>query len=299
MVFFGKITFLTVALTPLPTPVRTMTLPSRLHRLESKGLLARPRPNVYVLGTVHIGEKSADEAALLIESVRPRAVIIEVAPSRVAKMRRDNEAGRSPESPPLNPAADPNVALLSLPALVERGFAGGGIGGILFAALILWPSLLKRSFTADEEANTLPRRNEFAAAVKAADTVGARIIAADLEMDELIGSVSRALSFSEWCKLAAVSAEEQLGLRMVDPIRRRRGESITDWADRRRSIDTARASRSHGKESSAAFSRVLVDGRDDRFAENCLVALDSEGEQPVVCVVGLVHLDGVVERLQE
>ena len=298
-----------------PSPHAQPVLPPKLQAAADKGLLIRPLPSVYLLGTVHIGSESADEARLLIDTVKPKAVVVEVATSRVATIRRRNEAakkarnneskdgeGQSLSTP--SKSNDPGVLLKSLPALAEKGWSTGGIAGLLFAITIIWGSLLKRSFTAQEETDTLPRADEFAAAIEAADAVGASVIPCDVELEELIGNVVRSLSLLGWMSLALNVAAETIGLREVDPIRRRRGESVVDWATRRRDIATARASRTHGEELSAGLNKALVDDRDERFARYCKKVIelseDMTGvEDAIVCVVGLVHVDGVAKKLQD
>ena len=298
-----------------PSPHAQLVLPPKLQAAADKGLLIRPLPNVYLLGTVHIGSESADEARLLIDTVKPKAVVVEVATSRVATIRRRNEAAKKARDDESNneeveslstpsKSNDPGVLLKSLPALAEKGWSTGGIAGLLFATTIIWGSLLKRSFTAQEETDTLPRADEFAAAIEAADAVGASVIPCDVELEELIGNVVRSLSLLGWMSLALNVAAETIGLREVDPIRRRRGESVVDWATRRRDIATARASRTHGEELSARLNKALVDDRDDRFARYCKKVIELSEDMTgvgdaIVCVVGLVHVDGVAKKLQD
>jgi len=288
-------------------------LPPKLQAAGDKGLLLRPLPNVFLLGTVHIGSESAEEAKLLIDAVKPKAVVVEIAPSRVETIRRRNEAtekardeNKDVESPRVSSSNgnDPGVLLKSLPVLAEKGWSSGGIAGLLFATAIVWGSLLKRSFTAQEETDALPRADEFAAAIEAADAIGASVIPCDVELEELIGNAVRSLSLLGWMSLAMNVAAETIGLRDVDPIRRRRGETIFDWAMRRRDIATARASRIHGQKLSEGLNKALVDDRDDRFARYCEKVIElSEGMDVagdvIVCVVGLVHIDGVARRLRE
>ena len=301
-----------------PSPHAQLVLPPKLQAAAEKGLLIRPLPNVYLLGTVHIGSDSADEARVLIDAAKPKAVVVEVAPSRVATIRRRNEASKTRDDDTssssnnddvesLNTPSksnDPGVLLKSLPALAEKGWSTGGIAGLLFATTIIWGSLLKRSFTAQEETDTLPRADEFAAAIAAADAVGASVIPCDVELEELIGNVVRSLSLLGWASLALNVAAETIGLREVDPIRRRRGESVIDWAMRRRDIATARASRIHGEELSVGLNKALVDDRDERFARYCKKVLELSENMTgvgdtIVCIVGLVHVDGVAKRLQD
>ena len=300
-----------------PSPHAQLVLPPKLQAAHAadKGLLIRPLPNVYLLGTVHIGSDSAEEARVLIDTVKPKAVVVEVAPSRVATIRKRNEAAKKARNNESNndgdeslstssKSNDPGVLLKSLPALAEKGWSTGGIAGLLFATTIIWGSLLKRSFTAQEETDTLPRADEFAAAIEAADAIGASVIPCDVELEELIGNVVRSLSPLGWMSLALNVAAETIGLREVDPIRRRRGESVVDWAMRRRDIATARASRLHGEELSAGLNKALVDDRDERFARYCQKVIELSEDMTgvgdaIVCVVGLVHVDGVAKRLQD
>ena len=301
--------------TPSPN-AQLAVLPPKLQAAADKGLLIQPLPSVYLLGTVHIGSESAEEARLLIEAVEPKALVVEVAPSRVETIRRRNEAAKKARNDESNgnevetlrapnQRNDPGVLLKSLPALAEKGWSTGGIAGLLFAITIVWGSLLKRSFTAQEETDTLPRADEFAAAIEAADAVGASVIPCDVELEELIGNVVRSLSLVGWISLALNVAAETMGLREIDPIRRRRGETVVEWATRRRDIATARASRIHGEELSKGLNKALVDDRDERFARYCMKVIElsedmmNETDDVIVCVVGLVHIDGVAKRLQE
>ncbi len=167
----------------------------------------------------------------------------------------------------------------------------------MFSTVIVWPSLIKRSTTTGE---ALPRENEFEAAIYAARDVDATIIPADLEFEDLIQNVARSMNeknpLLQWTTLGITILSESIGLRQGDPVRRRRGESMVEWEDRRRDIKTARASRSYGEISTPALSRVLVEERDTEFARICMDILnnDEKGNETTVCIVGLVHLDGIV-----
>ena len=285
------------------------TLTPRLKEAVAGGLLVQPKPNLYILGTVHIGSESAFEAEELIAVVRPDTVIVEVAPSRLQVLQQQaaarNDSRRKANKEEKRPAeekrtkTDPISAIFSWPAFAERGWSAGGFMGFVFASAVLWPSFVKRSFTVNEEETELPRRDEFAAAIQAAIAIKtAIIVAADSELDELILDCAQAMSIGDWIQFGYRDAiETTLGLRPKDPIRRQTGESLQEWATRRRTIDTARASKAHGEEVSSSFSRVVVDRRDSRFANACLEALEADPQQTIVCVVGLVHVDGICASL--
>jgi len=279
----------------------SLTQCPQLQRALDQGLLVSPHPSLYVLGTVHIGSESADEVTELIEAVKPNAVVLEVSPSRLKSIRRRNEE-KDLRTDGAFESSKPENALRALPALAERGWSTAGISGLLFASTVMWPSLIKRSFASSEEAENLPRRDEFAAAVSAADTIGARIVPADFELEELLAAVAGSVSPAGWLSLGANAILEHLGFQKRDPIRRQDGETIVEWAARRRRIETARASRKHGEQTAPQVSRILVESRDARFAASCAQVLSSyEGHRhssvTVVCIVGLVHVDGILERL--
>eukprot|EP00957_Ditylum_brightwellii_P159719 12156677-Ditylum_brightwellii.AAC.1 len=169
---------------------------------------------------------------------------------------------------------------------------------MLFCTIIVWGSLLKHSTTIGEEADSLPRRNEFEAAVMASENVGAAVIPADFEFEDLIQTVATSMTPLSWANFGFTLFCESIGLREPDPIRRGKQESMVDWELRRRNVETARASRAHGEISNPELSEVLVNVRDRAFARICMDLLDNDKDKlggPTVCVVGLVHLDGIVD----
>jgi pheromone shutdown protein TraB len=281
-------------------PTMAMSFPLVLQEAMTKGLLVRPKPNVYVLGTVHMGSASANEVKCLMETVVPKTVVVEMTPSRLERIRQSNKSNDN-DNDSTTSQRRPDL-MRTLLGLADRGWDVGGFNGFLFATFIIGAALVKRSQSLSEEAETLPRQDEFAAAIASADAVGTQVIAADMELDHLIGTAARSASSVEWLSVAAIGLGQELGWLTPDPVRRRKNESVTDWALRRRDIATARASRKHGEETVPALSKILVDERNDRVVESCITALrNSDGtENSAVCViVGLVHLDGVVKQLTE
>ncbi len=303
-----------------PEPVRSRSpapVPAQLEVIMSEGLLVRPHPNLYILGTVHIGSQSARDVQLLIETVKPSNVIVEIPPSRLKRLQqkaksrvttvdKDTErngnistTGKSSSSNESSKNMSFMDALVSFPAFASEGFAKGGISGLLFSTVIVWSSLLKRSTTVNEEMNSLPRENEFEAAVISGERIGANIIPADIEFEDLIQTVANTMTPLSWARLALTLLSESLGLTSSDPVRRKKGESMAMWEKRRRDLETARASRDHGYASTPEISNVLVQCRDAEFARLSLEMINGEqgikGNGTAVCVVGLVHLDGIVD----
>jgi len=216
----------------------------------ARGLLvtvpARPsqRP-VALLGTVHLGNASACDCAELIRRARPTAAVLELSPSRLAAIRSRLQGGGASASggaapPPAGvaPAAAPARGPLLL-SLARVGLAAGGVGGVAVACLMAREAL-ERERTREEEERELPRVDAFAAAVAAADAVGCRVVAADLELPELITRICRSLHPLDWLGLAAA---ELRGAPARDPIKRgyvNADETLPEWAARRRDVSVAR-----------------------------------------------------------
>lgn len=297
-----RLLLLVVELLAVSHALTTDTWTPRLKRAVTSGLLVQPKPNIYVLGTVHIGSESAVEAEELIRVVQPDTVIVEVAPSRLSALQRRllEARNQTPLQEKQQPKTDTIAALLSWPDFAARGWSAGGLPGLVFVTVILWPGFVRRSWTVREEETELPRRDEFAATVEAALSLEASptIVGADVELDEWILECSQALSLGDWIHLAYREGFQiPLGLRPRDPIRRKKGESIREWATRRRRVETARASKRHGEAISSSLSCVIVDRRDARLANACREVLEEKPHHTIVCIVGLVHVEGICARL--
>ena len=125
-----------------------------------------------------------------------------------------------------------------------------------------------------------------------------------MEFEDLIQNVTRVMNEKnalwQWTMLGMTILSESIGFRQGDPVKRRNGEGMVEWEDRRRNIETARASRSHGEISTPELSRVLVEERDIEFARICtdILTNDEKCDEVTVCVVGLVHVDGIVEKIK-
>ena len=324
VILHGMAMLTNVPLSPIPPP--------QLDELFSKGLLSRPRPNIYILGTVHLGSKSSQDVQCLMEAVEPTNVVLEISPSRLKRIQQQqqkriikggetldvlNNESQSMSTSSTEASSSKQMdfisAVLSLPAIATEGYTKGGISGFLFSTIIVWSSLVKRSITQNEEEEVLPRTNEFEKAIEIATDINAlarannttteatvasvTITPADIEFEELIQSVAKSMTLLKWINLGINVLSQTIGLQPSDPVRRKDNESITDWEDRRRDVNVARASRNHGETSFPEITQVLVHDRDTNFARLCLES-DERGEI-TVCIVGLVHVDGIVDLILE
>ena len=218
-------------------------LPACLSDAAARGLLitvppaACARREVVLLGAVHLGNASAHDIRELISRTHPATAVLELSPSRLdairARLQRSSFADAAP-FPPQSPGAW--TLMLSL---LRLGWAAGGLGGV-GVACVMAREVLERERTREEEERDLPKEDAFAAAVAAADAVGAEIIAADLELHEIINAICRNMDPISWTRLLAA---ELRGESARDPIKRghfNTDETLSDWADRRRNISLAR-----------------------------------------------------------
>ena len=136
------------------------------------------------------------------------------------------------------------------------------------------------------------------------------ILPADWELEELVQRLAQSMTPFTYLRILTHAIQEMVGLQSSDPIQRLSGESMVEWEQRRRQIHTARASREYAQRVAPEIDHILVNARNQHFARLCWdayqrdktkeeerskVPVKESSGKPVVCVVGLVHLDGVSE----
>jgi len=138
---------------------------SDAHRLAHAHCLARStnarrvttyvRPaeggDVYLVGTAHVGTRSRDEVANIVDTVRPATVVVELCRPRAEALR--NGAGESQSS------IGPTLERLGLDAATARIAAG----------------------VFDRFAGSVTQGGDMLAAIDAAERVGARVVYGDME----------------------------------------------------------------------------------------------------------------------
>jgi len=316
-----------------PTGFSLSTTPSSSYELKalvSKGLLVQPLPNLYVLGTIHIGSKSANDVKLVLDTVQPATVIVELPPSRLPAIAVKSQhiiqqySAENDDSKQQVASTSSKTSLIqaiaTLPSMAGAGLSFAGIPGMMVTVGLLWSSLVKQIWSLKKNSqqgnDTLQRRNEFEAAVAVANVlVGATVVAADWELEELVQRLALSLTALDWIQLMwGGLVLEPLGIQPKDPLQCKPDESAVEWEERRRDISTARASLHHAQTyTPAGVDQVLVHQRNQHFAELCLKemcaqeetvkegegSIDSSQLQPTVCIVGLAHVDGVCEICQK
>ena len=61
-------------------------------------LLSREPEEIFILGTAHVSQKSAEDAARVVKAVTPACVIVELCRSRASQLCTDEESTSKPTS---------------------------------------------------------------------------------------------------------------------------------------------------------------------------------------------------------
>ena len=265
--------------------------PSLLPLLRDGLLLSLPRPldyterrtdgyeeplQVHLLGVAHLSDRSADDARLLISTLRPDAVALELCRSRAGMLLQQRQAGGSELS---LSSEEPGPAGFAR-ALARTLKLGGG------PALLLRALLARRGGESSSAVGS-----ELRAAAEAAREVGATLVLADRPVEI---TIKRALQLSSWSEKARVLSSLAQAV-----------SSPTAAADTRELADRLLPSAGAvSRLTSAALldypglSSALLDERDAFLAWSAVRSKAVNGKRVVVCILGAAHLRGVAWALQ-
>ena len=242
----------------------------------------RSGSEVYLVGTAHISRKSADEVRSVIRSVKPDVVFVELCRARADAMRsgaRDDRAGALPE---------PQRQL-------RRSLgAPGDLGEKLLGAGLKAVYQLLRQF------HGLDPGLEFKVAMDECDASGARLVLGDRDQDATIRALRDAIDLADVLKLLAGGGG--VDKTALDP-ELAALFSGADWRDPARAVETLKTRKATAAMAAAMraqfprVARAMLDQRDDVMTERLLEAARAEGgENKIVAVVGMAHMDGVEAR---
>jgi TraB/PrgY/gumN family len=288
-----------------------------------------PGRTIYLLGTAHISDVSAQLAGALVRHVHPDAVFVELDVKRVqnlpvmqdattANSQRTAPAVLVPTLPstattsasaePLlaNLAPTPNTptATAAVTPSNDSGnwfqrkalnFAGAAVGK---AVQGMYSNLSNSGFSPGEE---------FAAAIRAGREIGATIVLGDQDVQVTLRRLAQALSVTDLQPLLNPNAEFEKTMTDLlplppalqssstasDPAQFKR--DLSEYVERMKSRETVRTIVHELDTVAPAVVRVMLTERDAYMASG----LDSlESFAKVVGVMGLAHIDGVEQNLQ-
>lgn len=216
---------------------------------------------VYLVGTAHVSQKSAAEVRDMIKLVKPETVVMELCPTRLAKLRDSNQS-----SPGFVQAL---FSSLGLPGGLQSKLVGAGLSG-MYGVL--------RSFGLEPGA-------EFRAGIEEADRIGARIVCGDQDQRLTAQRISENLKLSDI--MGMMSSTSSLPLDLQEQFK----SFTASFEDRIESLKTREAARAMSdtiRKVNPGVAAALIDERDEILAGSLL---SMKGR--VVGVVGLAHLDGI------
>ena len=235
-----------------------------------------------MVGTAHISRKSADEVRSVIRSVKPDVVFVELCRARADAMRsgaRDDRVGALPEP---------------LRQLLRSLGAPGDLGEKLLGAGLKAVYQLLRQF------HGLDPGLEFKVAMDECDASGARLVLGDRDQDATIRALRDAIDLADVLKLLAGGGG--VDKTALDP-ELAALFSGADWRDPARAVETLKTRKATAAMAAAMraqfprVARAMLDQRDDVMTERLLEAARAEGgENKIVAVVGMAHMDGVEAR---
>ena len=158
--------------------------------------------HIYLIGSIHTSDSSADEVRQVIEAVKPRVVMLELCPSRFASMfprrkevpsdyeARPSDYGASArEFPNLSTPIDVTMPLqITTPTQENLPVSQMKMGGLAKETLII-NQALSGVYKMLGRAGLKPGR-DFEAAVDAARHVGARIVLGDRDVFTTYGEIA-------------------------------------------------------------------------------------------------------------
>ncbi|KAK3258291.1 hypothetical protein CYMTET_32659 [Cymbomonas tetramitiformis] len=237
---------------------------------------------VFLVGTSHLSERSAQEVTQVIHAVQPQNVVIELCRSRTAAMYTPVEATSG--SGTMTKGENP----FSLTGDSFLGAVGGALslGGLSALALRL---LLAAAVRGAPSASTTPLiGREFQAARAAAEATGAQIVLGDRPIEITLKRAWAGLSFREKCRVLS-------NLALV----RREGSEImtTQMIEEMKSDDAISSSFRQLAQEFPGLMSPLVHERDAYIAWSLKRSKAVNGSKHVVGVIGKGHMRGVVFAL--
>ena len=249
---------------------------------------------VYIVGTAHVSEKSAELVAQTIDAVQPTLVMLELDRKRLKGAPAAASSASTPQPP-------------RRPSLLER--TGAWVVGSLLSGL--YKSL---------DDLGLNSGREFSVALTKARENNIQILLADRDVDETLRRLSAAIqqtTSQSGAQIIALPNSLDRFLRrsqdferfealattisgMAEPVDLGDKNSVTGAIESIKTRSTVKELVKDLRESLPNIYSALVDERDEYMTQSLLSRLSEQprsAPQRVVAVVGLAHEDGINRRL--
>lgn len=230
---------------------------------------------VYLLGTSHVSETSADEVRKVIETVKPDRVMVELCQQRARRLR----SGQSTLS-------GKDIVQQLLEALLHRNSRPGfGVECLLKLGFTGFYALFRQY--------GLVPGLEFKVALEEADRRGLPICCGDADVDRTIsqlGLAVRQMSFARLLEAPPVPPELEELLGSINL------SNLSGSIEKLKNRSHITLFRDHMSLVMPEFMDVMVHRRDVLMTEN-LLRESRQGR--VVAVVGMAHMDGIEHEWQK
>jgi len=246
---------------------------------------------VYLLGTAHISEDSAQAAGKLVREIRPQAVFLELDKKRVNRVSKDNDQS----------VLSSSSAIVSL--LLYASFDLDIRGKFLRAGSAIVGDAIKGLYKGLEEEGFSPGE-EFSIAMREGSNVGSDIILGDQDVDYTLGRLAEAISKTDIRKLLKADSDFEIALRksLPDNIQDQlkgqdtlNAQQLSLFVESMKTKENIKQIMNVVKQQTPEVYQALVAERDLFMA----TGLDKLSQyDSVVAVMGLAHLDGVESSLQ-
>lgn len=283
---------------------------------QAVSILRKKNRLVYVLGTAHISDVSAQLASQLIKDVKPDAVFIELDLKRVGglpfdKIQRKNDRIEIP-GPNQSNVIVPNIipvsktmglsqvqqkaVLASLMDAIDFGvseehnqvIASLLVGGNPGAGISqMYSNLSKKGFKPGQE---------FIVAVKEGQNIGADIVLGDQDMGVTLQRLAQAAQITDFSKLQAANTQfEQVMKELAPEESQDYKTNLSSFVENLKTRENVSKLMEEFRQQAPFMVMALLDERDAYMA----AGLDSLDDKDVTCaIMGIAHLDGVERNLQ-
>ncbi|KAK9830693.1 hypothetical protein WJX74_002859 [Apatococcus lobatus] len=248
---------------------------------------------VYLLGTTHRSQQSADDVQQVVQELQPQSVVVELCRSRAGVMYDDPASPEVSTTGRVEPLVLPQWAVPLIQG--NRSMQLGGAGGLLLTTL-----MARMDGQASMPGGGSRNSNEFRAARIAAEGVSAQIVLGDRPLEITAQRAWEAVSWGQRLQLLwlVLRAPKQLPTQLPPP-----EQALQQLQQLSQGITPAGMGlppEGFGTttEALAKVVRVLLDERDQYLAW-CLQRSKAVNQaERVVGVVGLAHLRGIAYHLQ-
>lgn len=307
-----------VSLLPLPSLAAPKIKTSEAICDQAVSILQNKGRLIYVLGTAHISEVSANLAQQLIKDVKPDAVFIELDLKRVGglpfnKIQRKVDrieipgpSGTNVIVPNIIPVSktmammspsQQKAALASLFDSVDFGRSeeyNQALASLLLGAAN--PSAGISQMYGNLSRQGFKPGQEFVVAVKEGQNVGADIILGDQDMGVTMQRLAQAAQMTDYSKLQNPNSQFEQSMKELLPEESKDYKSnLSSFVENLKTRENVRKIMGELREQAPYMVNAMLDERDAYMAAGMDILTD---KKVMAAVLGIAHLDGVERNLE-